>query len=263
MFFQFPAESSICNVNENNGLMELEIDYKNTFLNDTNSNTIIFPWNSAEDNTAVKNNCADVLMPSTESHQFIYIKNNSSNQSIADEQLCTSNIVENYLSSPKTSVDNEESFQKKHFSETIEFTDQFKDLQFTEENTCPKINSNINCTETKELINMSVTKTSGEEVSNLDIAVNKKSSLINIKQESLNLNPLCDITNVHNKSPSTSAQSIGQFLCWPDNNLLNQKNKKRVPNKIKTPSVISGSKWQEIVEMKENEKRKKKMKRKN
>lgn len=65
-------------------------------------------------------------------------------------------------------------------------------------------------------------------------------------------NPLCNITNSIQEIPKFSNNSLQDFVHWPDDNMLSQKKKY---NKTKYPSVISGAKWQEIIQEKEEQKR--------
>ena len=94
----------------------------------------------------------------------------------------------------------------------------------------------------------------------LDLTCNKQSRKDTSKEEIgecssqlLTKNPLHDITNSEEQKSTTG--SIQKFLFWPDDAMLHPKNKTSVLRKIKTPSVVSGTQWQQIKETKENAKR--------
>ncbi|XP_051166325.1 uncharacterized protein LOC127284737 [Leptopilina boulardi] len=92
-----------------------------------------------------------------------------------------------------------------------------------------------------------------------DIVLSKDSPELDVPldltKNKLKVNPLCDITNFHEQKPVISEESVHQkFLFWPSDNLLKNENKKRI-NKVRHPSVVTGSQWQEIVDTKQTEKR--------
>jgi len=64
--------------------------------------------------------------------------------------------------------------------------------------------------------------------------------------------PFKDTTN--NLQTQKSFKSVKQFLLWPNDVSLKQSTKRR-NSALKTPPVVSGTAWQEIIQVKENEKR--------
>lgn len=66
---------------------------------------------------------------------------------------------------------------------------------------------------------------------------------------------LKNITNLSSKTSTDSPKSIRDYIHWPEDDILGSQKKKNGSIRKRAPPLVSGSKWQNNVEKKQNAKR--------